>query len=128
MPYLVDNELANRFDNDFTYHAPFGDQAERYGSIREAGRQFAYFLATNCPQSRELSTALTKIDEAVFWGNAAIARNEHESEDNTLNRLRERLRVVDPIEMPHPDVLPDGFFAGMYVDAPIEWVDEDEEI
>lgn len=29
-----------------------------------------------CPESRERSLAFTKIDEAVMWANASIARNE----------------------------------------------------
>lgn len=28
------------------------------------------------PKSREQSTALTNLDQVVFWANAAIARNE----------------------------------------------------
>jgi hypothetical protein len=37
-------------------------------------RQLQYL----CPGSRELSLAITKLEEAVFWANAAIARNEKE--------------------------------------------------
>ena len=33
-------------------------------------------LVDECPDSRELSVALTKLEEAVMWANAAIARNE----------------------------------------------------
>ena len=39
-------------------------------------KQLAHLLVTNCPESRELSCALTKLEEAVMWANAAIARNE----------------------------------------------------
>lgn len=63
-------------ENNFTYHAPKGDQAVRYGTIREAAKILAELLDDNCPPSRELSLAMTKLEEVVFWANASIARNE----------------------------------------------------
>ena len=60
----------------FTYHAPFGDQASRYEDIRRWGYNFAAALDATCPESRELSLAMTKIEEAIFWANASIARRE----------------------------------------------------
>lgn len=63
-------------DNRFTHHPPFGDQPRRYRQIRELGRMFAEAAGELCPRSRERSLALTKIEEAVMWANAAIARNE----------------------------------------------------
>ena len=67
------NEMLN---HRFTYHPPFGDQAERYQKIREAARLLAFLIVQHSPQSREQSVALTKLDEVVFWTNASIARNE----------------------------------------------------
>jgi len=66
------DELAVRF----TYHAPKNDQVERYNRIREFGIDFAFYISAYCPDCRELSLALTKIEEAVMWANAAIARRE----------------------------------------------------
>ena len=60
----------------FTYHAPKPGQPERYTQIRDTAKEFAVLLVTECPESRELSLALTKLEEAVMWANAAIARNE----------------------------------------------------
>ena len=65
-------ELALRF----TYHPPTGDQPERYVRIRDAARALAGILVADCPLSRELSLAVTHLEEAVFWANAAIARRE----------------------------------------------------
>lgn len=70
-------DLANRF----TYHKPHGDQNERYVAIREAAKEFAKLLARLTPPSREQSTAITKLDEAVMMANAAIARNEPAPEE-----------------------------------------------
>lgn len=33
-------------------------------------------LVSLCPPGRELSLALTKLEEAMMWANAAIARNQ----------------------------------------------------
>ena len=60
----------------FTYHAPKGDQPERYQEIRNLGRHFAVVLTENCPESRELSLALTSLEQTVMWANAVIARRE----------------------------------------------------
>lgn len=60
----------------FTYHPPKDGQPERYQKVRDKAKELAYLLHEECPQSRELSLALTKLEETVMWGNAAIARNE----------------------------------------------------
>lgn len=70
-----------RIENDFAYHKPHSqDQMDRYEANRADLHGAAYRLLTRCPPSRELSLALTKLDEAMFWANAAIARNEKSQE------------------------------------------------
>jgi hypothetical protein len=69
---VTDQELNTRF----TYHPPKGDQVERYQLIRDYGKRLAEIVDTECPDSREKSLAITKIEEAVMWANAAIARRE----------------------------------------------------
>ena len=66
------DDLTNRF----TYHAPKGDQPAKYEEIRNEARLFAVTIDDLCPESREKSLAITKLEEAVFWANASIARNE----------------------------------------------------
>jgi hypothetical protein len=61
---------------NFTYHPPAGDQPRRYQRLRELGHHVAMVINDECPESREKSLALTKLEEAVMWANAAIARNE----------------------------------------------------
>jgi len=63
-------------ENRFTYHPPKGNQALRYEMIRDRALDFAAYINDNCPDSRELSLAMTHLEDAVMWANAAIARNE----------------------------------------------------
>lgn len=77
--YLPSAEADTRRENNFTYHAPHGDQAERYGEIRSQIKSLAEFLEEQCPPSRELSVAMTNLEQVMFWANAAIARNEKQS-------------------------------------------------
>lgn len=63
-------------EHRFIYHAPVGDQVERYKAIRSFAASFAHLVNDLAPDGREKSTAVTKIEEAVMWANAAIARQE----------------------------------------------------
>lgn len=60
----------------FTYHPPKDDQPARYVSIRDKGKELALLVEKLCPESRERSLAFTRLEEAIMWANAAIARNE----------------------------------------------------
>ena len=66
----------SEIEKRFTYHAPKADQPVRYEAIRKDAREFAELISDLCPESRDKSLALTKLDEAVMWANASIARNE----------------------------------------------------
>jgi hypothetical protein len=77
MPAKYDNEsMLPDLRNRFTYHPPKEGQADRYQEIRTQIGVTAEFIALRCPQSRELSLALTHLQEASMWANAAIACNE----------------------------------------------------
>ena len=68
---MVDRqELEQRF----TYHAPDDEKVRLHNGIREFGLQFSLYLDEVLPPGRELSLAQTKIEEAVMWANAGIAR------------------------------------------------------
>lgn len=62
-------------EKNFTYHPPTPEQKVKYNNIRDMAHQYAEYLYDNCPESRELSLALTKLEECVMWANASIARN-----------------------------------------------------
>lgn len=70
-----------KLENNFTYHPPLPGQAPRYELVRKMAKAVAQTWMEVCPASRELSLALTNLEQAVFWANAAIARNETEPAD-----------------------------------------------
>ena len=72
MPKVYDRYAV---DKNFTYHKPTEDQIVQYEKIRFEAKILALILLNECPDSREKSVALTKLEETVMWANASIARN-----------------------------------------------------
>ncbi|MDO8159166.1 hypothetical protein FKQ51_17735 [Bacillus toyonensis] len=66
--------MKEQIKKNFTYHPPKEGQTERFVDIRNQALLFATVIDCLCPNSREKSIALTKLEEAVFWANASIAR------------------------------------------------------
>jgi len=60
----------------FTYHRPTEKLHNLMDRIRVKGFRFAEVLITMLPESRERSIAVRKIEEAVFWAQAALTRQE----------------------------------------------------
>lgn len=65
-------ELDRRFD----YHSPEGDpwKIERHQLVRQTLKEAAMVVNGATPEGREQSLAITKLEEALLWANAAIAR------------------------------------------------------
>jgi hypothetical protein len=74
--YVRTDAQCQRINNNFVYHAPKDGQQERYVSLRDKARELAIHIEENTPPSREQSLAVTNLEDAIFWANAAIARNE----------------------------------------------------
>lgn len=72
----VFEKWQTRFDQDYVYHAPTPEQVERYQRLRDQAKAYAWAIAEMVPPSREQSLALTNLEQAMMWANAAIARNE----------------------------------------------------
>lgn len=62
-------------ENRFNYHAPDDEKRQRHEVVREELKTVALIVNDLCPEGREKSTAITKLEEAMYWANAAIARN-----------------------------------------------------
>lgn len=59
----------------FAFHPATDDEKRNaHGSARKACEGAAHTLVDLCPPGRELACALTKLEEAMFWANAALAR------------------------------------------------------
>lgn len=49
----------------------------KYRAIQEAAFRFAVeIIDVHCPDGREKALAITNLEQAVMWANAAIARGE----------------------------------------------------
>lgn len=66
-------------ERNYKYHPPKPGQPERYEAIRNKARELAILIEEQCPNGREKSLAKTKIEEAVMWANASIARGESDA-------------------------------------------------
>lgn len=69
--------MKRKITSVFTFHPVKNEaQAKLYQDNRNKALEFAQMLIDNCPEEGvELDEALRKIDEAVMWANAAIARH-----------------------------------------------------
>jgi len=73
----MNSELnIEEIERRFKYHAPKEGQPGKYETIRNEARALALTLYALCPPSRELSAAMTHLDEVVMFANASIARRE----------------------------------------------------
>lgn len=66
--------MSAELERRFTYHVPKEGQPFICQQIRDEAKKLAYLLTGECPASRELSLAITHLEEVVFWANAAITR------------------------------------------------------
>jgi hypothetical protein len=71
---MAKEQLLARIENDFTYHRPPAERQQDFVDIRMGAKLLAKLMIDKCPEGRELSSALTKLEEAVMHANAGIAR------------------------------------------------------
>lgn len=65
------NDISNRFE----YHKPTPEKVKKHEGVRADCISLALNFMDDLPESREKSLALMRLEEAMFWANAAIARN-----------------------------------------------------
>lgn len=70
--YITEEDIERWFQ----YHAPKGDQAERYEKLRAKAKELALLINELCPESSDKSFAIRKLREVVMTANAAIACDE----------------------------------------------------
>lgn len=68
--------LDKRIENDFTFHPSTPDTGVKHDTVRVFLKGAAHTLKSIVPEGRELSLALTALEEVMMWSNAGIARKE----------------------------------------------------
>lgn len=75
---MTDEEYKKSMEdlvNRFRFHRPNEIKAGHHTLVRQKCFELATELNTMLPQGREKSLAITKLEEVMFWANAAIARD-----------------------------------------------------
>ena len=65
---MTDKEIQNTF----TYHTPNEEQIKKMADLRFDAKCVAAKIQTYCPECREKSIALTRLQECIMMANAAI--------------------------------------------------------
>lgn len=108
---LSKDDLHDQVDMAHKYHRPkYQETMEAMGEIREAFLITGHTIINNCPISRELSLALTELDNACMHAIAALARHEPigQSSNVTSHPLPESETVTETGES--EDVNPNKLF------------------
>lgn len=75
--YSISPDEAADLERRFGVHEPMtAEQKYRATQILAGAGWLGENLMEKCPRSRELSLALTKLEEATAWAIRAISRNE----------------------------------------------------
>jgi hypothetical protein len=70
-----DEALVQDLEQRFFYHPPTSEGVEEHHErVNKTTYLLARHLAGGIPECREVSLALTKLEEARMWFNAAVAR------------------------------------------------------
>ena len=99
MPETYFSTSRDDINRRFDYHPPSPEVGQQHADVRWALKDVAIYLLDNLPESREASLAITKLEEALFWANAAIARNQPKPEGEiTVKTIS--ARNISPGEIP----------------------------
>jgi len=74
---VPDEELLKRFK----YIAPNSEAVALFPALRDKALELARLINASVPDSREKSSALTKVEEAIMHANAGIVRNQDKLEN-----------------------------------------------
>lgn len=70
----TNEKTTEMINNNFVYHCPPASVRMDFFLLRNLGKDLASLINDVVPDGREKSLAITKIEEAIMWANAGIAR------------------------------------------------------
>lgn len=73
---VVTAEQQKDLGRRFSHHPPGEGGTVSHEGVRFVCKEAANYILRSVPPGREQSLALTKLEEAMFWANAGIAREE----------------------------------------------------
>lgn len=76
MQPMSKDQLKKEWDWNLSNHKPTEAGIEKIEKLRAAGKEYINTMLELCPTSRDLSLALTSVEEASFHAIASIARSE----------------------------------------------------
>ncbi|MBB5167139.1 hypothetical protein [Mycobacterium sp. AZCC_0083] len=74
------NESYKDIQHRFSHHAPSPVKAAVHTQVRRDTLELAVLYDDRIPPGREKALALTNLEQAMFWANAAIARSKKTEE------------------------------------------------
>ncbi len=114
MKYVIKESTKERIDKAFVYHPSNRCQMGRYHAIRDVMRSAALVVAENSPDSREQSIALERLEGAMFFANAAIARGESKKDVVTILVNGNKHEVFGP-SIGYSDIVGISLYCGSVV-------------
>lgn len=77
---MITEQERSDLNSRFSHHPPINiDVGNAFGMVRGQMLRAAELVMQLCPGGREKSLAITHLEEAMFWANASIARNQEDS-------------------------------------------------
>jgi hypothetical protein len=75
-----------QIEHNFKYHPPVGGAVEKHSAVRAKAKELALLIDASLPANagREKATAITKVEEAMMWACAGIARHSEQAEPKRL--------------------------------------------
>jgi hypothetical protein len=85
-----------QIEHNFKYHAPTGDAVQAHTEIRAAAKMLAVLIDEALPAAagREKALAITKVEEAMMWACAGVARHAGSTREPSI---AEKMKDVSAI-------------------------------
>ena len=75
---MTNKNYREQIEHCFASHVVNPEQVDGMDNIRTSCTVLGGVIDARCPDGREKSLALTKLEEVMFWADAAIARAKND--------------------------------------------------